>query len=272
MSGHLPNSSTLTVFPDTTQSDTVRTWCGIAVVAENIDYARRVRVLSVVHSRSKNGKNHEDILFEVQLGDKTSWILTDRSGGGGGDSTSSLSASPSSSRTDIAVSLSSTDAIDRIIVPALGKRSVIRSYINDDPVVICTLKLPSNVIFSLAELAGLLPIVNAQAKKYNPVSKQCYWYARAVYESINRKYPASEEKTDEAYNLRGTHLKLPIPCKVSEDELMSVEKQWSVRIKEISEVQTISEVSLLFLYMPMSLNLLSRCMRIPVRQKTWLSS
>ena len=176
MSGHPPNPSVLTLLPDATQADTVRTWCGNAVVAENVGYARTARVLSVVHSRSQNGKNHEDIMFEVQVDDKTLWILTDRNGGAGGDSTTSLLPSPAASRADLAASLSSTDAFDRIVIPAFGKLSALKLYIDDDPVVACTLKLHSDTFFSLAELAGLLPIVNAKARKYNPVSKQCYWY------------------------------------------------------------------------------------------------
>ena len=243
MSGHPPNPSVLTLLPDATERDTVRTWCGNAVVAENIGYARTAQVISVVHSRSRNGKNHEDIVFEIQVDDKTSWILTDRSVGGGGDSSSSLLPSPTTSRTDLAASLSSTDAFDRIVVPAFGKLPALKSYINDDPVVACTLKLPSNAFFSLAELACLLPIVNAKARKYNPVSKQCYWYARAVYESIKKRYPDYEEIRGKAYNLRGTHFKLPVPCKVSKDELESVEVQWSARTLEISKVETISQVN-----------------------------
>jgi len=243
MSSHPPNPSILTLLPDATQSDTVRTWCGNAVVAENVGYARTARVLSVVHSRSKNGKNHEDIVFQVQVGDETSWILTDRSVGGGGDSTSSLLPSQTASRTDLAASLSSTDAFDRIVVPAFGKLPALKLYIDDDPVVACTLNLPPDTFFSLADLAGLLPIVNAKAKKYNPVSKQCYWYARAVYESIKWKYPDYEEIRGKAYKLRGTHFKLPVPCKVSKDELESIEVQWSARTLEISKVETISQVN-----------------------------
>ena len=242
MSGSPPNPSILTLFPDTTQRDTVRTWCGNAVVAENVGYARTARVLSVVHSRSRNGKNHEDIVFEVQMGDNTSWILTDRSGGSR-DSTSSLLPSPITSRSDLAVSISSSDAFDRIVVPEFGKLEALKLYIDDDPVVACTLKLPSSARFSLDQLAGLLPIVSAKAKKYNPVSKQCYWYARAVYESIKKKYPDSEEIRGKAYDLRGTHLKFPVPCKASKDELDSIEAQWSARILDIMKVETISQVN-----------------------------
>jgi hypothetical protein len=185
-------------------------------------------------------------VFEVQVDDKTSWILTDRSGGGGGDSTSSLLPSQTASRADLAASLSSTDAFDRNVVPAFGKLSALKLYINDEPVIACTLKLPSKAVFSLAELASLLPIVNAKARKYNPVSKQCYWYARAVYESIKRKYPDSEETRGKAYKLRGTHYKLPVPCKVSKDEVEFIEAQWSARMLEISKVETISQVNFLF--------------------------
>src|SRR5882757_8956568 len=59
---------------------------------------------------SQHGKNHEDIMFEVQVDDKTSWILTDWNGGAGGDSSPSLLPSPAASRADLAASLSSTDA------------------------------------------------------------------------------------------------------------------------------------------------------------------
>jgi len=216
-------------------------------VAENVGYARTARVLSIVHSRSKNGKNHEDIVFQVRVGDETSWILTDRSVGGGGDSTSSLLPSQTASRTDLAASLSSTDAFDRIVVPAFGKLPALKLYIDDDPVVACTLKLHPDAFFSLADLAGLLPIVNAKARKYNPVSKQSYWYARAVYESIKKKYPDCEEIRGKAYNLRWTHFKLPVPCKISKDELESIEVQWSARTLEISKVVTISQVNSSFL-------------------------
>jgi hypothetical protein len=243
MSGHPPNPSALTLLPDVTQADTVRTWCGNAVVAENVGYARIARVLSVVHSRSRNGKNHEDIMFEVQVDDQTSWILTDRNGGAGGDSSPSLLPSPTASHADIAASLSSTDAFDRIVVPEFGKLPALKLYIDDDPVVACTLKLPVDAFFSLADLAGLLPIVNAKARKYNPVSKQCYWYARAVYESIRRKYPESEEMKGKAYKLRGTHFKLPVPCKLSKNELETIEAQWSARTLDISKVETISQVN-----------------------------
>jgi hypothetical protein len=75
-----------------------------------------------------------------------------------------------------------------LLFPHLEKKAAIKSYINDDPMVAYTLKLHSDTFFSLAELAGFLPIINVKARKYNPMLKQCYWYARAVYESIKRKY------------------------------------------------------------------------------------
>jgi hypothetical protein len=240
MSGRPPNPSVLTLFPEITQEDSIRTWCGNAVVAENVGYARRGKILSVVHSKSNNGKNHEDIMFEVQLDGQTSWILTDRSAGG---RNSTSSPSPSNSRTDLAASSSSNAAYDRIVVPAFGKRDAILLWINDDPVTACSLEIRPNLSFSLANLAGLLPLVAAQAKNYNPFAKQCYWYARAVYESIKEKYPASVEKSGDAYGKRGKHAKLlPVPCKVSEDELKLIQSAWLTRVEEISRVETISQV------------------------------
>jgi len=83
----------------------------------------------------------------------------------------------------------------------------------DDPVVACSLEIPSDISFSLADLAGLLPLVSAQAKNYNPFAKQCYWYARAVYESIRQKYPMAGRNRGDAYLERGKHAKLlPVPC------------------------------------------------------------
>jgi len=271
MSGNPPNPSVLTLLPDATQADTVRTWCGNAVVAENVGYARTARVVSVVHSKSQNGKNHENIMLEVQVEDKTSWILTDRNGGAGGDSSPSLFPSPAASRADLAASLSSTDAFDRIVVPEFGKLPALKLYIDDDPVVACTLELHPDAFFSLAELAGLLPIVNAMARKYNPVSKQCYWYARAVYESIKKKCPESGEVKGKAYKLRGTHFKLPVPCRVSTSELETIEAQWSARTLEISKVETISQVNPSILDWTLILiNRSDRCKQILVQQKTVL--
>jgi hypothetical protein len=63
MSGQAPNPSILTLFPEITQEDSVRTWCGNAVVAENVGYACSGHIRTVVHSKSNNGKNHEDIMF-----------------------------------------------------------------------------------------------------------------------------------------------------------------------------------------------------------------
>ncbi|KIM76546.1 hypothetical protein PILCRDRAFT_645918 [Piloderma croceum F 1598] len=178
-------------------------------------------------------------MFEVQLDGQTSWILTDRSAGG---RNSTLSPSPSNSRTDLGVSSSSNTAYDRIVVPAFGKHDTILLWINDDPVTACSLKIRSNVSFSLADLAGLLPLVAAQATNYNPFAKQCYWYARAVYESIKRKYP-SEETRGDAYDRRGKHAKLlPVPCKVSENELKLIQGAWLTRIEEIAGVETISQM------------------------------
>jgi hypothetical protein len=172
-----------------------------------------------------------------------SWILTDRNGDARGDSSPSLFPSPTASRADLATFLSSTDAFDRIVVPKFGNLPALKLYIDDDPVVACTLKLPVNTFFSLAELASLLPIVNVKAMKYNPVSKQCYWYAWAVYKSIKRKYPESEEMKGKAYKLHGMHFKLPVPCKVLKNKLETIEAQWSVRTLEISKVETISQVN-----------------------------
>jgi hypothetical protein len=124
----------------------------------------------------------------------------------------------------------------------------------------------------LAELARFLPIINAKAKKYNPVSKQCYWYAQAVYESIKRKYKYCDKIRGKAYSLRGTHLKPLVPCKVSKGELKYIKAQWSVRILEISEVEIISQVKPSVLdCTQMPLNWLNRCMQIFVRQKRALS-
>jgi hypothetical protein len=97
--------------------------------------------------------------------------LTDRNGGAGGDSSPSLLPSPAASCADLTASLSSIDAFNRIVVPKFGKLPALKLYIDDDPVVTCTLKLPIDTFFSLDELAGLLPIINVKARKYNPVSK-----------------------------------------------------------------------------------------------------
>ena len=240
MSGQPPNPSILILFPEITQEDSVRTWCGNAVVAENVGYARRGQIKSIVHSKSNNGKNHEDIMFEVQLDGQTSWILTDRSAGG---RKRKSPPSPCPSRTDLTASSSSNVAYDRIVVPAFGKRDAILLWIKDDPVTACSLEIPSDTSFSLADLAGLLPLVAAQAKNYNPLAKQCYWYARMVYESIKKKYPASVEKRGAAYDKRGKHAKLlPVPCKVLEDDLTLIENAWLTRLEEISKVVTISQV------------------------------
>jgi hypothetical protein len=242
MSGHPPNPSILTLFPEETQEDSIRTWCGNAVVAENVGYARRGKIVRVVHSKSKNGKNHEDIMFEVELDGQTFWILTDRSAGGR-NSTSSSSPSPSHSRTDLGASSSSITAYDRIVIPAFGKKEAILLWIDDNPVTACSLEIRPYASFSLADLAALLPLVAAQAKIYNPFAKQCYWYARMVYESIKKKYPTSVETRGNAYNIRGKHAKLlPVPCGVSEGDLESVDAAWLTRIKEITRVETISQV------------------------------
>jgi hypothetical protein len=242
MSSQPPNPSVLTLFPDSTLEDSVRTWCENAVVAENVGYARHAQVLSIVHSKSNNGKNHEDIMFEVNIDGRTSWVLTDRNAGGR-DGTSSHSPSPSDSRADLTASLSSNVAYDRVVVPAYGKHIAINSWINDDPVVVCTIKIHPDTPLSLAELAGLLPLISARAKLYNPMSKQCYWYARAIYESIRKKYPTSEVTMGEAYSKHGKHARvLPVPCHVSKEDLKFIEESWSARILEISKVETISQV------------------------------
>jgi hypothetical protein len=242
MSGQAPNPSILTLFPEITQEDSVRTWCGNAVVAENVGYARRGQIRTVVHSKSNNGKNHEDIMFEVQIDGQTSWILTDRSAGGRNRPSSHL-PSPSHSRKDLSASSSSNAAYDRIVVPTFGKYDGIVLWIKDDPVVACSLEIPSDISFSLADLAGLLPLVSAQAKNYNPFAKQCYWYARAVYESIRQKYPMAVENRGDAYLERGKHAKLlPVPCGVSEDELKLIQSAWLMRVEEVSQVETISLV------------------------------
>ena len=242
MSGQAPNPSILTLFPEITQEDSVRTWCGNAVVAENVGYARSGQIRTVVHSKSNNGKNHEDIMFKVQIDGQTSWILTDRSAGGR-NRPSSHSPSPSHSRTDLSASSSSNAAYDRIVVPTFGKYDGIVLWIKDDPVVACSLEIPSDISFSLADLAGLLPLVSAQAKNYNPFAKQCYWYARAVYESIRQKYPMAVENRGDAYLERGKHAKLlPVPCGVSEDELKLIQSAWLMRVEKVSQVETISLV------------------------------
>lgn len=123
------------------------------------------------------------------------------------------------------MSLSSTDAFNCIVVPKFGKLPPLKLYINNDPVVTCTLKLPIDTFFSLAKFASLLPIVNAKARKYNPMTKQCYWYVQTVYKSINKKYPKSEEMKGKACKLHGMHFKLPVPCKVSKNELETIETQ-----------------------------------------------
>jgi hypothetical protein len=64
-----------------------------------------------------------------------------------------------------------------------------------------------------------------------------------VYESIKKKYPESKEMKGKAYKLHGTHFKLPVPCKVSKNELETIKAQWSTRTLEISKVETISQVN-----------------------------
>jgi hypothetical protein len=59
---------------------------------------------------------------------------------------------------------SSNVAYDRVVVPADGKHVAINSWIDDDPVVVCSIKIPPGTPLSLAELAGLLPLVSARAK------------------------------------------------------------------------------------------------------------
>lgn len=257
MSGGPPDPSLLTLVPTKTREDSIRTWCGNAVVAENVGHARQARIVRIVHTKSDHRKNHEAIRFEILIGDKTTWILTDRnSGSGGGSSPSTPSPSPSTSNADLTTSanpsanpsasssnISSPVAYDRIIVPQHGVYSAIDLYINDFHSVVCSFHIPSNTSFSVAELAGLLPLVSAQSEKYTPFAKQCYWYARAVYESVKMRYPPCEEKMGPAYSNRGKHAKyLPIPCRVHKGELEEIKSGWSSRIEHISNVKTMSEV------------------------------
>lgn len=114
--------------------------------------------------------------------------------------------------------------------------------IKDVHATICSYQISPATPLSLAELAGLLPLVSDQSKHYDPFSKQCYWYARAVYESIKRRYQILDEELGEAYSSRGKHVKLPIPCSVSADVLEKIATTWLTRIEQISEVKTMSEV------------------------------
>jgi hypothetical protein len=165
-----------------------------------------------------------------------------------------LSIIPSHSAINLNISLSSKDANDRIVVPENGSQNEITLFLKDDYETVCTLTMPLNVTLSLAELAVLLPLVSAQAVRYNPVATQCYWYARAVYESIRRKYPASTEVAGPAFKKRGKHITLPVgemgfipvlvPCPVTSTHLTEIERIWSTRVKTISQVKTISEVIL----------------------------
>jgi hypothetical protein len=151
MSSQSPNPSVLTLLPDSTLEDSVRTWCGNAVVAENAGYARHAQVQSIVHSKSNNGKNHEDIVFEVHVDGQTSWVLTDQNAGGH-DGTSLHSSSPSDSCAGLTASLSSNVAYDHIVVPMYGKHIAINSWIDDDPVLMCSIKIPPDTPLSLAKL------------------------------------------------------------------------------------------------------------------------
>lgn len=239
MSGQSSNPSHLTLYPENTLDDSIRTWCGNAVVAENVGYARDAQVLRVVHTKSKQGKSHEDIRFEILAEGKTGWILTDRNAGSSGSS--SPSSSPSASNADLTAS-GSPVAFDRIIIPTYGFPAVIDTRIKNVHATVCSYQISPATPLSLAELAGLLPLVSDQSKHYDPFSKQCYWYARAVYESIKRRYQILDEVLGEAYSSRGKHAKLPIPCSVSADVLEKIGTAWSTRIEQISEVKTISEV------------------------------
>jgi hypothetical protein len=119
MSGQPPDPSVLTLFPEATLTDLVHTWYGTAVVAENVGYAHHAQVLEIVHCKSKREKDHKDIRFKILLDGRISWILTDRNVRGSG-STLSSSSSPFASSTDLTGSVSSQDAYDRILIPALG--------------------------------------------------------------------------------------------------------------------------------------------------------
>jgi hypothetical protein len=241
MSGEPSDPSILSLLPHKTFEDSIRTWCGNAVVSENVGYARKAKVVGIIHTKSGNRKNHEAITFEIVIDDKTSYILTDRNSGSG---KSSSSSSPSTSNVDLTTPASSSPAAyDRIIVPSYGLPHAIDSYINDTHSVVCSFQIPPNTTFSLAELAGLLPLVSAQSEQYSPFAKQCYWYARAVYESVKMRYPPHEEKMGPEYSNRGKHAKyVPIPCHVSKGELETIKTLWLSRIEHISKVETMSEL------------------------------
>jgi hypothetical protein len=192
----------------------------------------------MVHFKSNKGKDHEDIRFEMVVDGRTSWILTDRCGGGNG----TPSSSPSASSTDLTGATSSQTAYDRILVPALGVKAVINSHIRDNPEILCSFVIRPSQPFFLSDLAVLLPLVTAQATKYHPLDKQCYWYARAVYDSVKKRYPG-DETIGEAYGKRGKHATyLPVPCKVTQTDLGSIQHAWTTQIAQIAQVKTITQM------------------------------
>lgn len=87
--------------------------------------------------------------------------------------------------------------------------------------VVCCFQVSCNTSLLLAKLTGLLLLVSVQARQYH-VSKQCYWYSWAVYESIRRRYSAVEEKMREAYSNHGNHAGFWTPRSQTTDSSSSV--------------------------------------------------
>jgi len=244
MSGN-PNPAALSVvnlFPKQSYAGEVNAWSEVATSPQWLDYTRSVYIRQIDHCKFTSGQEHEDLRIKVWAGDKEGIVLVDRHWQAvDGVSLTSLGKSVASSRESSAV-ISSADAYVRIMIPAAGSRAALDVKAGK-ALVLYSLAIPVDETLSLAELAALLPIVNTTAKQSLLGSKQCYWSARAIYELVKRKHPASTEVNTDQSHRRGKHFTRHITCEMDQTELKNIFDKWTAKNKEIAGLKTTSQTA-----------------------------
>ena len=215
------------LFPARDQLFPVEAWVILALSADYLALSRTCRILRIDQYKARDGNRHEHLRVQVELNSpneqsRRGWILVD--------------CNPPSNGNDrplSAVNLRTfPGAFDFVFIPKKGNQNIIPRVLVDDVDVVRKLTIPSNVSFSVADLAALLQQASELEGRH----------ASAIYQSVRDEYQDCVETLGRAYTQRRKHLGLEIPCSLTPNDIETLREKWSERRKQVSEIMTMQEV------------------------------
>lgn len=169
-----------------------RSWHSAVLASSHIEGARRSFVRSITFCKERQGVTHEFLIAEVvavteKAPSTTVYLKVERMAGNATSSCSPMASSTSlQSAADAAgISLSTNQAYDMVYICARKNEVEQAPYEEGETVLFGVDEFP------LAHMACLLLAVSQYHPDYNLIEKNCFWYAKCIFQFAQVEYRGS---------------------------------------------------------------------------------